>query len=703
MAKTKYTAYVFKDGEREVLSVDLSALPYGKFDKEHPLLIKEDVVVKASKGKELPSFPNVIFQGVFDCSSCEIRKGTVLPEGISELICTHSINNLADLCGVLPASVRKVVVENSILNAIPRDKNGSGALGAAKEFAEMYPNVVVINKKGQILSSVLKDVEEQRKAAAEKTKEKVVVEPVAEESTDDLISKEELIAICTEDTQISAVFSKKEIKELVREALRPKSEVELKERKLIKDAIYVHKDDTEAILQFVREKSTESQTNSVEPVVKAEPVKAKQPATKVEPEKSEKQEQSKEAQKLYLNNKEVQTVKIKKYIPENILGQFALNDQIVILNDIAKINIMPFEISKQQVHYVEEGVIKRAQNLELKNARVLSQKLQGRDNRRIVWYMDGNEFYAVYCFLKHDKSSEYNLRLQAGNEDIEDAIATVKKSIAASKAKGIDVSVDGWISALNVMPVQKKQTKKQPVKKQKACTVPETKTAVVEKQPVEMPVAKPAVVEKQPVETSVVNTEVKAVNQPETEQVTEVDSEKREKYVRTRVVVKSEALDLSNTKVRKYSVQGELLSNALKELDEEKAKCQAAIVSTIKNDIVENVAVNLLQVITEPEPKTEEKVSEDTEMNWNDVYELHASFTVKLQDAIARQSKYLQKISDAKNADEALNYVYKLHGVVSTRKKHEIILGRLETMKKELQKCQQEYQAIQQLAKNRTK
>jgi hypothetical protein len=51
---------------------------------------------------------------VFDCSSCEIRKGTVLPEGISELICTHSINNLADLCGVLPASVRKVVVENSI-------------------------------------------------------------------------------------------------------------------------------------------------------------------------------------------------------------------------------------------------------------------------------------------------------------------------------------------------------------------------------------------------------------------------------------------------------------------------------------------------------------------------------------------------------------------------------------------------------------
>ena len=91
------------------------------------------------------------------------------------------------------------------------------------------------------------------------------------------------------------------------------------------------------------------------------------------------------------------------------MKDLALNDQITLLQDVAKVNVQPFELNKQQVHYIENGKIISLPNLEFKNARVLSQKIQSRDNRRIVWYMDGNKFYAVYYFAKHDKSNDYNI------------------------------------------------------------------------------------------------------------------------------------------------------------------------------------------------------------------------------------------------------------------------------------------------------
>ena len=46
MAKTKfYDATIFRGDVKENISVDMTALPYGKFDSAHPLLIKSDVVM----------------------------------------------------------------------------------------------------------------------------------------------------------------------------------------------------------------------------------------------------------------------------------------------------------------------------------------------------------------------------------------------------------------------------------------------------------------------------------------------------------------------------------------------------------------------------------------------------------------------------------------------------------------------------------
>lgn len=88
MAKTKfYDATIFSGDVTEHISVDMTALPYGKFNSAHPLLIKSDVVMENGKKKPLPDFSNVIIMGSFDCSSYTINADSKLPKGITELVC----------------------------------------------------------------------------------------------------------------------------------------------------------------------------------------------------------------------------------------------------------------------------------------------------------------------------------------------------------------------------------------------------------------------------------------------------------------------------------------------------------------------------------------------------------------------------------------------------------------------------------------
>ena len=80
-----------------------------------------------------------------------------------------------------------------------------------------------------------------------------------------------------------------------------------------------------------------------------------------------------------------------------------------MLREIDKINVKPFYTKKQDVYYVDEnGAVGLSSNVKRKRSRVLSQGISSSDNRRIVWYVDENVFYAAYFFAQHDKTPQYN-------------------------------------------------------------------------------------------------------------------------------------------------------------------------------------------------------------------------------------------------------------------------------------------------------
>jgi hypothetical protein len=76
---------------------------------------------------------------------------------------------------------------------------------------------------------------------------------------------------------------------------------------------------------------------------------------------------------------------------------------------------------------------------------------------------------------------------------------------------------------------------------------------------------------------------------------------------------------------------------------------------------------------------------------WTDFDSLHASFIVKIQEYSTMQSELMAKLNAEINTDAALEYVQQLHGVLFNKKRHEIVLNRLNAMKQELQKIKQDF------------
>ena len=156
--KKLYEAHLIgKDDVIEVVNVDMTCLPYDKINNLNKLYIEEDVDMGKGKKQPLPDMSNVVIHGSFNSSDWIITPGTVLPSGITELNCSHSIANLGVLIGLLDSTVQRVIIRPALLTNIKN--NIDGALECAQKFVARYPNIVVVDdNQKQTLSNVLKHV-----------------------------------------------------------------------------------------------------------------------------------------------------------------------------------------------------------------------------------------------------------------------------------------------------------------------------------------------------------------------------------------------------------------------------------------------------------------------------------------------------------------------------------------------------------------
>jgi hypothetical protein len=188
MARKKLPVYRYDTNENGeyfynyIGDFDPLDLPYGEFNKEHPLIIYGDVDLRKYRpqntkippfenvfvrgnfycSKHVKIFPDIVAHGIFDCSNCGkdyIDKYTKLPLAMSEMNCEYSINELKVLFGKLPKQLKKIIVEK---NLISKDNllNNPEKMLAARQFVNMYPDIVVTDKTGKfVLDSILHDID----------------------------------------------------------------------------------------------------------------------------------------------------------------------------------------------------------------------------------------------------------------------------------------------------------------------------------------------------------------------------------------------------------------------------------------------------------------------------------------------------------------------------------------------------------------
>ena len=426
-SKQRYTATIELGDGKDVLSVDMLNLPYDMFGPEFPLEIIGPVDMGKCKGQPLPDMTDVVVHGEFDCSTCTINADTVLPKEISTLICKHSINSLDVLIGILPLSVRRVVVRPAIINAVKDSakKNASddSAYKNAIKFMEMYPDVTVTDGK-KTLAEVIQEQHKKQESVKVKVATSVPAAPQIEAQTADWLSVNELVPVCEEKLGDEVLQKmEKDLKRYIRQALSQKCNVKFETREMKRSdgtkVKCIHQDDIEHVIEYI----IDSVYGPAEVEKRERPQKKKTSKTKdVVVSKAE-------AQKYYIGNREIHKIKIKKYVSKAAWGQILskvgknTNALLDILQDIENINVNPAlaHTASGQVVFIKDGQVQVSPTVGFKNGRCLAQGFGTLDDRpRIVWGICGNTFVCQNFYSAHEGKVklEYNALLRTIDIDI---------------------------------------------------------------------------------------------------------------------------------------------------------------------------------------------------------------------------------------------------------------------------------------------
>lgn len=179
--KNLYRATYFRDGERVTEMVDLFALPYEYISADHPMCILGDVSMGRDKSRSWPDFTHVSIGGTFDCSSFQITPDTVLPTYFECLVCSNSQTDFSVFLDCLPGEFLAldnptIFIGTALMHKIRKDIGG--ALDIARQFAAMYPNVVVTDNKYSLQDVIARANQPQTVAAAPVVEKPQPIKPV---------------------------------------------------------------------------------------------------------------------------------------------------------------------------------------------------------------------------------------------------------------------------------------------------------------------------------------------------------------------------------------------------------------------------------------------------------------------------------------------------------------------------------------------
>lgn len=396
--KNLYKATISYEGSTDILDVDMTNLPYDMFGPDFPLEIQGDVDMGKCKGQPLPDMTNVIINGAFDCSTCTLTNDSVLPRGITSLVCKHSISSLDTLIEKIPDTVTTVVVRSAILTAVKdalkKNAADKSAYDSALSFIELYPNITVTDGK-----KTLRDVID---SCAEKAPEKPIKKPanvkketLPEQQTEEWLSSDEMVAACMSLSENIGALTSTEVARYVQMARSPKAKLGIKTQKMIrKDGeiiTCIHKSETATVVQFIESKITKEQTQqNLQPnKTKAKETKTVQPVAQ---------------QTLYVGTKEIKPVKIKKYITKAVWSKIKCENVKIllrVLKEIEAINVRPTDTKGINVLYVEDNQVKTS-TIDFKNSNYLAQGFgPSYDNPRMIWTIYGDTLICQHFLKTH--------------------------------------------------------------------------------------------------------------------------------------------------------------------------------------------------------------------------------------------------------------------------------------------------------------
>lgn len=417
--KTKYNAQFIKNDEIINTNVIMTTLPYDDFGPDNPLYIHDDVDMGKGKKAPLPDFTDVIIEGTFDCSDFTITESCVLPLGITELTCLHSINSLEVLINKIPRSVHTVIVRPAILNNIKKNLDENRA--TVQQFMAIYPNIIVTDGK-QTLAQIMtpKEIQPVKPAVTQLKKD-----PEVPAKTDEWLSGDEMAAVCMDLSETIASLTNTEVARYVQMARSPKAKLGIQTQKMKRTdgeiVTCINHSEVLKVIEFIENKIAEVQTPKAKTTKKE---------TK-ETEANQKPKQVSNTDSAFFDTVELKIVKIDKYITKRVWKKIQskcsdnVGAMLYILRNIEAINVNQAQIktngrSRNAVYIDENGKTQTSTTIETKFP-FLTQSFGTLDDRtRIVWVAYGNKFVAQHFLTDHtDPKSHALYKKILANKDID--------------------------------------------------------------------------------------------------------------------------------------------------------------------------------------------------------------------------------------------------------------------------------------------
>lgn len=364
-----------------------------------PVLVVSDIILPKGKKKPLPDFSKVYTDSVtFDSNDWRITNKSRLPNGISKLICLHSIASLDDLIGILPDSINIVHVRNKVLNDITKDK-----MESAQRFRELYPTVSVFDERGNSLKQKLLELSNHKEAVHVKPKkDEKFTKNNTPVKTDEWISKEDFIA----NVRAAGLFTELKTEDLERYFKMARSKKSGQNitsvDRLRSDGACVscvNKQDINKIVTYICNTLTQLQEKKETAVKNTQIKTAVQQNTLLQPTPDNSE------QCCYFGTKKVVKTTVHKYIQKQIIDSIQNGDKgtfLKVLQTIDLLNVIPTDTKGSKVCYInEKNVLVPIPELKLKSVRCICQAMPNNNGARIVWAIQGENLIAFEYFAKH--------------------------------------------------------------------------------------------------------------------------------------------------------------------------------------------------------------------------------------------------------------------------------------------------------------